>query len=108
MAYFSTKSMSEIDVTLFVFLERYASSLIKWDILTYFGNHPDSITTALELSCNLNKNYQVVRRNVGDLALLGILDMDNSDTLPGYRLAKKPNVQSLVRRMANNPPKSPF
>lgn len=102
-------AMHEIDVALFVFLERYAPSLIKWNILTYFGAHPNHTVTALELSQQLNKNYQVVRRNVGDLALLGVLEMDATLPQPIYRLTTaNPSIRATVERIATDPSYSPF
>ncbi len=105
----TSSAMHDIDVALFVFLERYAPSLIKWDILTYFGAHPNHTVTALELSRQLNKNYQVVRRNVGDLALLGVLEMDAAPPQPIYRLTTaNPSIRATVERIAADLPQSPF
>ena len=37
----------EIDLDLLVFVERYVTNLLKWDLLTFFGNHPHEKKSAL-------------------------------------------------------------
>ena len=90
----------KINLDRFIFVERYAPTLIKWDILAYFGAHPEAIVSALDLSQLLDRNYQVVRRNVGDLALQGMLDMMDGSPHPLYRLTRRnPHLRDLVQRI---------
>ncbi len=90
----------KINLDRFIFVERYAPTLIKWDILAYFGTHPHTTASALDLSQMLDRNYQVVRRNVGDLALQGILDMLNDSPHPVYRLTQRnPYLRDLVQQI---------
>ena len=90
----------KINLDRFIFVERYAPTLIKWDILAYFGTHPEATVSALDLSQLLDRNYQVVRRNVGDLALQGMLDMMDGSPHPLYRLTRRnPHLRDLVQRI---------
>ncbi len=93
----------KINLDRFIFVERYAPTLIKWDILAFFGTHPDATASALDLSRQLDRNYQVVRRNVGDLALQGMLDMIDASPHPVYRLTRQnPHLRDLVQRIVTN------
>jgi len=104
----ATHSRKKINLDRFIFIERYAPTLIKWDILAFFAAHPDISVSALDLSQHLNRNYQVVRRNTGDLALLGILDVIDSSPHPVYRLTEQtPRLRDLVQRVVLQTPQ-PF
>ncbi len=97
-----------VNLDQFIFIERYAPTLIKWDILAFFGTHPDAQLSALDLSQQLNRNYQVVRRNVGDLALLGVLDVTDATPHPVYRLTQQnPRLRELVQHTVASAP-SPY
>ncbi len=97
-----------INLDRFIFIERYAPTLIKWDILAFFGTHSDVTLSAIDLSRQLNRNYQVVRRNVGDLALMGVLDMEHSFPHPAYRLTQQnAELRALVQRIVIDSP-APF
>ena len=62
----------EIDVEFLVFVERYATDLLKWDIITYFAHHPDALVPAATIADRIGRNVQSVRPEVGNLVLLEV------------------------------------
>lgn len=99
----STPNKNQIDLDLFVFIERYITNTIKWDILTYFGKSPHVESTTQDIAQLLGRNYPITRRNVGDLALFGILTItDEQSSDPKYRLTERSSLRVQVIKLANS------
>jgi hypothetical protein len=69
----------EVDVDFLVFVERYATDLLKWDILTFFGQHPEACVSMPALARKIGRNVPAIRPEVGDLVLLGILEQGRAE-----------------------------
>jgi hypothetical protein len=94
----------EVDVDFLVFVERYATDLLRWDILTFFGQNPDFCGTPMQVAQKLGRSLQVVRPEVGDLAIQGILEQSNAqDGQVRYQLTRVPDIQRLVLKLAGSP-----
>ncbi len=94
----------EIDLDLLVFIERYATSLIKWDLLTHFGRHPDEQFSLPELARQLGRNYKSVRVEVGDLAILGVFHYFTENNEPYYQLTTNPHVRLQIFKFTQTQP----
>ena len=90
----------ELDLDLLVFVERYATNLLKWDLLTYFGRHPDEVRTVTEIASLLGRSERALRPELGDLVMLGLLEQTNGAGAPRYRLTPSPPLRSLVQKFA--------
>jgi hypothetical protein len=91
----------EIDVEFLVFVERYATDLLKWDILTYFAHHPDALVPAATIADRIGRNVQSVRPEAGDLVVLGILAQKTApDGLLVYRLTDDPYLRRMILKFA--------
>ncbi len=94
----------EIDVAFLVFIERYATNLLKWDILSFFANRPDFCVSASTVAEQIGRSVQSVRPELGDLVLLGILtqcDQDEEQTL--YQLTKSVDLRKMALKLAKRP-----
>lgn len=93
----------EVDVDFMVFVERYATDLLKWDILTFFGHNPDYSGTTSEIAQHLGRGSQSIRPELGDLALLGILlQQPSEDNEIAYRLTSEPTLRGLTLKFAES------
>lgn len=91
----------EVDVDFLVFVERYATDLLKWDILTFFGHNPNFYGTTEEIAQNLGRSSQSLRPELGDLALLGILRQTaQDDHQTYYQLTTEPTLRRLTLKFA--------
>lgn len=90
----------EIDIDLLVFVERYVTNLLKWDMLTYFGSHPDETQSVPEIADKIGRSHNVIRSELGDLAMLGLLDMSNGSNPAKYQLTSDIVLRSQVIRFA--------
>ena len=92
----------EIDVAFLVFVERYATDLIKWDILTFFARNPDFSLPASKTAKHLGRSIHSIRPELGDLALLGILSQTQmQDGQTFYQLTQEPELRKMALKLAN-------
>lgn len=92
----------EIDVDFLVFVERYASDLLTWDIITFFAHHPDKVVSGNELADLIGHNGQLVRQQLGDLRLVKVLQTaGSSDKGQLYRLTDEARVRKTVLKFIN-------
>ena len=92
----------EVDVALLVFVERYATDLLKWDILTFFAHNPDFCAPAAKIAQRIGRTPHSIRPELGDLALLGILDQVQTQTnLPLYQLTQEPDLRRVILKFAH-------
>lgn len=94
--------IEEIDLGLLVFIERYATNLLKWDLLTFFGNHPEEKIDAAEVEKRVGRSYKAIRSELGDLAILELLHKSNENGQPVYQLTRDSVLRSQVIRFAQN------
>lgn len=92
----------EVDVAFLVFVERYATDLLKWDILAFFAHNADVCAPAAKIAERLGRSTQSIRPELGDLVLLGILDqLPDLHELPLYRLTQEPNLRRVTLKFAD-------
>jgi hypothetical protein len=92
----------EVDVDFLVFVERYATDLLRWDILTLFARNPDFCAPAAQIAQQIGRSTYSIQPELGDLALLGILEQTSG---PGeqmeYQLTQKPHLRRVILKFAD-------
>lgn len=94
--------IKEIDVGFLVFIERYATDLLKWDILTFFARHPDFCFSASKVANHIGRSVHSVCPELGDLVMLNILHqtkMPDGQTL--YQLTDVSRLREKTLKFAN-------
>ncbi len=92
----------EVDVDLLVFIERYANDLLKWDLISFFAQNPDLYDTADNVAWRIGHNPRVVRPELGDLVMLGILERDRLDGDHIYQLTQRSDLRKLALKFAQH------
>lgn len=97
-------SAKEVDVDFMVFVERYATDLLKWDILTFFSRNPEFFGTTEQIAQRIGRSSHSIRPELGDLALLGILDQKqrSEDRKTLYKLTQEPNLRRLTLKFSGS------
>jgi hypothetical protein len=91
----------EVDVDFLVFVERYATDLLKWDILAFFAHNPNFCASASKIAQHIGRSSHSVRPEVGDLMLLGVLEqVPSSNGQVLYQLAKEPGLRRVISKFA--------
>lgn len=99
----------EVDVDFLVFVERYATDLLKWDILALFAHNPSFCAPASKIAQRIGRSTHSIQPELGDLALLGILEQlpgDNDQTL--YQLTQESHLRRLILKFANQLTEQPI
>lgn len=92
----------EVDVAFLVFVERYATDLLKWDILTFFGHHPHFVGSTSRIARRIGRSSASLRPELGDLTLLDILEQSREDGQTLYKLTSEPHLRQMVVKLANS------
>jgi hypothetical protein len=92
----------EVDVEFLVFVERYATDLLKWDILSFFGSQPDFCGQSTEIAAQIGRSSQIIRPELANLALLGILKQQPSAAGAfQYQLTSEPKLRGCTVKLAS-------
>ena len=92
----------EVDIDLLVFIERYANDLLKWDLISFFAHNPNLCGTAENVARSVGRDPRVVRSELGDLVMLGVLEWDNLDGDQIYHLTQCPDLRRLALKFARH------
>ena len=90
----------EIDVALLVFIERYATDLLKLDILTFFARNPDFCVSASAVAEHIGRSIQSVRPELGELVMLSILNQVSKNGQTLYQLTKAPHLREMTLKLS--------
>ena len=92
----------EIDVALLEFMQRYANTLLKWDIVTLFGENPHIRDVAANIAMRLSRSQPAVARELEDLMLLGLLRRARLPSGAVYQLTDDPELRQNLARFVRD------
>jgi hypothetical protein len=95
-------SSHEIDVELFTFVERYATNLVRWDLLVFFGQNPLAYDGAPNIAQRVGRAVRTVQKELDDLVYLGVLRADCDNAMMRYGLAQSLATRRAVERLARD------
>ncbi len=93
--------LKEVDIDFLVFVQRYVTDLLKWDILSLFAHNPEAEATITQIANHVGRSSHTIQADVGDLTLLGILGqqkMPNEDAT--YYLTEDHHLRRMMRKFA--------
>ncbi len=91
---------AEIDVELFTFIERYATNLVRWDLLLFFGSNPDSKVTAPDLARRLKRTLRSTTKELEDFTYLRLLTRRYTPGRVTYQLTRRGPIRQAVKKLA--------
>lgn len=92
----------EVDVSFLVFVQRHATDLLRWDLLSFFAHNPDCQATVSQLVQVLGRSSHAILPELGDLKILGILEQDQTpDRGIRYQLTKAPAMRRMALKFAD-------
>jgi hypothetical protein len=100
---------NQVDVELLAFVERYATNLARWDILIFFGQNPTLVAGGRTIARGLGRRSESLKKELDDLAFLGVLQLHSNARGTGYELTREPALREAVIRLARqfHPPRAP-
>ena len=97
----STRGTGEIDLELFTFVERYATTNLRWDLILLFGNQPDEELTAQDVATKTRRNIFATTKELDDLTYLRVFVRRYTPERTTYRLTRRGNVRRTAIRLAD-------
>jgi len=88
----------EIDIDMLAFVERYANNPLKWEIVMFFGRNPHTRDLADHIARLVGRSEPAVRRELEDLALLGLLKRQPAPGANIYGLTDDPALRETLTR----------
>lgn len=96
----SPKNLPEVDIELFTFVERYATNLVRMDLLLFFGGNPEERITAADLARSVRRSLRATKKELDDLTYLRVLTRRYTPEKTTYHLARKGAARLAVMRLA--------
>jgi hypothetical protein len=96
----SPKSLQEVDIELFTFVERYATNLVRMELLLFFGYNPGERITAVDLARAVRRSLRATKKELDDLTYLRVLTRRYTPEKTTYQLARSAGVRRAVMRLA--------
>jgi hypothetical protein len=93
-----SNEMLEVDLELLVFVERYATDLLKWDLISFFAQNPYGRDTVLNIANRVGRNARVVYPHLEDLVLLQVVERHRLDGETVYQLTQDPSLRRAALR----------
>ncbi len=88
----------EIDIELLAFVERYATSPVKWDLIVFFGENAYTRDTAFSIASRIGRDMKIVLPELGDLVVLGLLEQTKINGETVYHLTQEPSLRQAAFR----------
>lgn len=96
----SPKNLPELDIELFTFVERYATNLVRMDLLMFFGGNPEERITAADLARAVRRSLRATKKELDDLTYLRVLTRRYTPEKTTYQLARRGGARQAVMRLA--------
>ncbi|MBI3740788.1 MAG: hypothetical protein HY257_03390 [Chloroflexi bacterium] len=90
----------EIDIEFLTFVERYATNLMRWDVLVFFGENPTAREYANGIANKTGRQVHPVEKELNDLVYLGVLHSQKNSNGMIYHLADAPAIRRAVVNLA--------
>lgn len=92
--------LADVDAPMRAFLDTVLDSVVKWDLLRFFGENPHTYDTAESITRYTGRSIEVTRTELSELVARGVLDEESLGSLKVYTLTKDPEVRELVLRFS--------
>ena len=89
--------MDDMDPRLVEFLRTKVNSFVKWDLIHFFHQHPDTMDTAEHIAQYAGQDVGTMRAELADLAGQQILVQDRTGGWAAYSLSKDPAIRDMIR-----------
>jgi len=92
----AARLMGDMDPELLDFLKTKVNSFIKWDLVRFFYENPNSTDTAENVARYVGRDPGAIEAELGELVGTGVLERHRVGDLTVYALASDPKMRKLV------------
>lgn len=95
---FTAKLMNDMDPELLDFVRNKVNTFIKWDLLKFFHENPNTADTAENIARYVGRSATAVKAEAQQLVESGLMEMRLVDDLPIYTLTRNQETKQLVNQ----------
>jgi hypothetical protein len=93
---FTAKLMDDMDPALLDFVKNQVNSFIKWDLVRFFHENPNTTDTAENIARYAGRHVDAVQPELEELVISGVMQKRVLDQTSVYALTKDEKVHRLV------------
>jgi hypothetical protein len=93
---FTARLMNDMDPRLLDFVKTKVNSFIKWDLIRFFYENPNTADSADNIARYAGRNVAAVQPELEDLVSSGVMEKRYVDDLAVYSLASDNEMRKLV------------
>lgn len=93
---FTARLMNDMDPRLLDFVKTKVNSFIKWDLIRFFYENPNTTDSADNIAKYAGRNVAAVEPELEDLVSNGVMEKRHVDDLAIYSLASDDEMRQLV------------
>jgi len=93
---FTAKLMSDMDARLLDFVKTKVNSFIKWDLVRFFHENPNTADSVENIAKYAGRNPVAVKPELEELVETGVMVRQNIGGIPVYRLADSAEMHQLI------------
>jgi hypothetical protein len=93
---FTARLMNDMDPRLLDFVKTKVNSFIKWDLIRFFYENPNTADSADNIARYAGRNVAAVKPELEDLVSSGVMEKRYVDDLAVYSLASDDEMRKLV------------
>ncbi len=95
---FTARLMNDMDPALLDFVKGKVNSFIKWDLVRFFYENPNTADTVENIAKYAGRNAAAVKPELEDLVESGVMEKREVEGTSIYSLAKNEDMRDLVDR----------
>lgn len=88
--------MEDMDPKLFDFLKVGVNSFIKWDLVRFFHENPNTADTAADIARYAGRTPEDIEKELAELVQAGVLNQEAVGAITVYSLSTDPAVRDLI------------
>lgn len=95
---FTAKLMNDMDPGLLDLIKFQVNSFIKWDLVRFFYENPNTVDSAEGIARYVGRNVQAIEPEMEELAQSGVMDRRVVNQTIVYSLSTDETVRELIRQ----------
>jgi hypothetical protein len=88
--------MEDMDPRLFEFLKVGVNSFIKWDLVRFFHENPNTADTAADIARYAGRAPEDIEKELAELVQAGVLNRELVGVITVYSLSTDPTMRDLI------------
>lgn len=93
---FTAKLMNDMDPELLDFVKNKVNSFIKWDLVRFFYENPNTTDSVENIAKYAGRNVSAVKPELDELVDAGVMEKHIVGEIPVYRLSSDESMRRLV------------